>query len=53
MVLVAPPETVVPNKLVVRHNEASAGVQSAGLGGGPILPSENTLDTASQITVTL
>jgi hypothetical protein len=43
VVLVEPPETVVANTLVVKHRAASAGVQSAGLGPGSILPPGWTL----------
>jgi hypothetical protein len=38
VVLVDPPVTVVANTLVVKHRAASAGVQSAGLGPGSIMP---------------
>ncbi len=38
VVLVTPPEMVVPKEVVVLQREASAGVQSAGLGGAVTLP---------------
>jgi hypothetical protein len=38
VVLVVPAETVVPNKLLVKQRDASAGEQSVGLGPGFILP---------------
>lgn len=43
VVFVEPWITVVPKERVVRHSDASAGVQSAGFGGGPISPPGNTL----------
>lgn len=47
VVLVVPPVTVVPKELVVKHREASAGVQSAGLAGVGIGPAVGILTLVS------
>jgi hypothetical protein len=38
VVLVDPADIVVANTLLVKHNAASAGLQSVGFGAGSILP---------------